>query len=141
MGDSLKDWESKGFQIVDGKLVPTGKKGGGKKPYNKYRNNRVEIDGIKFDSEKEGRFYTQLKLRKKAGEVKDFQRQVPFAIEVNGIHIAKYLLDFQVEYPDGRIDYIDIKAKTKEGKWITTDTFKLKKKLVEAIYKIEIKLV
>lgn len=137
MSDSIEYWENKGFVMKDGKLVP---KSAAKKSHNKYRNNRVVIDGKNFDSEKEGRFYTKLKLQKRAKEILDFKCQVPFVIEVNGKHIAKYLLDFAVYHNDGEIDYIDIKAKTKEGKWITTDVFKLKKKLVEAIYGIEIKL-
>lgn len=132
----MDDWKKKGFVLKDGKLVSSKQK----KKYNKYGNRHVEIDGIKFDSEKEGKYYTKLKMLKRAGEVKDFKLQVPFEIKVNKIYIAKYLLDFQVIYSDGTVEYIDIKAKTKEGKWITTDVFKLKKKLVEAIHKIEIKL-
>jgi len=144
MGDSISDWEAKGFKFEGGKMVklkssatPSAKK----KPYNKYGNKKVVVDGIKFDSTKEGNYYSQLVLRKRAGDITDFKMQVPMAIEVNGIHIAKYILDFQVEYPNGDTEYIDIKALTKEKKWITTDVFKLKKKLVEAIYKIEIKMV
>ena len=136
MGESIDDWKSKGFVLQDGKLV----KDNQKNSYNKYRNNRVTIDGKKFDSEKEGRYYTNLKILKKSGEVKDFKMQVPMPIVVNDIHIAKYILDFRVEYPDGNVEYVDIKAKKKDGTYITTDVFKLKKKLVEAIYKIEIKM-
>lgn len=132
---TITDWEAKGFTMKDGKLVPSKKKS-----YNKYRNTKVEVDGIKFDSKKESQYYGTLKMLKKKGEVVDFQMQVPFPIEVNGIHIAKYLLDFKVEYKN-RVEYIDVKAKSKDGKWITTDVFRLKKKLIEAIYGIEIKMV
>ena len=63
-------------------------------------------------------------------------------IEINGIHIAYYIIDFKVYYPNGNIKHIDIKAKDKKtNKWITTDVFKLKKKLIEAIYKIKIELI
>lgn len=140
-GENLKYWKDKGFDIVDGKLVKVSN-GQPKAKKSKYRNRKMEMDGIVFDSEKEARFYSIYKLLKKKGEVKDFSRQVKFPITVNGIHIANYFLDFQVEYADGRIEYVDVKAKDKETqKWITTDVFQLKKKLVQAQYGITIKLV
>ena len=49
----------------------TGRKG------HKYNARAVVIDGIRFDSVKEGRYYNQLKLRQQAGEVLCFLRQVP----------------------------------------------------------------
>jgi len=42
----------------------------------KYNARAVVIDGIRFDSVKEGRYYNQLKLRQQAGEVLCFLRQV-----------------------------------------------------------------
>ena len=68
--------------------------------------------------------------------------QVCYEIKINDIHIANYFLDFLVEYLDNTYDYIDIKGKDKvSNKWIKTDVFKLKKKLVEAIYGINIKMI
>jgi len=64
---------------------------------------------------------------------------VCYDIRVNDKHIAKYFLDFKVINLDGTINYYDVKGKDKvSGKWITTDVFILKKKLVEAIYGIKI---
>ena len=153
MGNSnsnISDWESKGFTMKDGRLVnkkltsPTSKQPSiapEKKSYNKYGNRKVVIDGFTFDSEKEGRYYQELGLLVKANEVSSFKIQVPMKIEVNGIRIATYILDFKVEYPNGDIEYVDVKAKKKDGKFLTTSTFNLKKKLVEAIYGIKLKLV
>jgi len=122
-----------GYEIKDGKIV---KKRSGK---SKYRNTSIIIDGITFHSTKEGNYYTKLKLLKKAKQLKNFKRQVKYEIKVNNIHIADYYLDFEVEYNDGSIEYIDIKGLDKETKkWITTGVFELKKKLVEAIYGIKI---
>jgi len=144
MGDGLGDWEAKGYQLKDGKLVkvnstnPVKKKSGRAK----YGNTKVTIDDFVFDSVKEGRYYTELKFRKKAKDIKDFKKQVKFAIKIGDVHIANYFLDFQVEHNDGSTEYIDIKGRDKTtNEWITTDVFKLKKKLVEAIYKIEIILI
>ena len=44
----------------------------------KYHNRKVVIDGITFDSRKEGNFYCELKMLRMAGEVKDFSLQVFF---------------------------------------------------------------
>lgn len=111
-------------------------------PVSKYGNSKVEIDGFLFDSSKEAKHYSKLKLLKKSGQIRDFERQFKFEIVVNDIHIANYFLDFKVIHNDGKIEYIDIKGQdAKTQKWITTDVFQLKKKLVEAIYGIKIKIV
>lgn len=132
---NIKDLKKEGFILKNGKWVKKGS-------YNKYRNTKKKVDGISFDSEKEANYYSQLILLEKAKEITKFERQVKMPIEVNDIHIAYYILDFKVYYPDGSIKYIDIKAQDKKTKkWITTDVFKLKKKLIEAIYKIKIELI
>ena len=102
-------------------------------------NQKVEVDGISFHSRKEANFYSDLLIKKNAKLITDFERQVQYDIRVNDIHIAKYFLDFKVINLDGSINYYDVKGKDKvSGKWITTDVFALKKKLVEAIYGIKI---
>ena len=77
-----------------------------------------------------------------AGEILDFERQVKFEISINNIHIANYFLDFRITHLDLSKEYIDVKGHDKKtNKWIKTDVFQLKKKLVEAIYGITIKIV
>jgi hypothetical protein len=58
--------------------------------------------------------------------------QLPFPCVVNGKKICTYILDFKVEYADGRVDYVDVKG-------ILTPMFRLKRKLVESLYPIKIK--
>ena len=131
---NLDDLKKKGFELINGKLVSS-------KPKSKFGNRKVEIDGFKFDSQKEANFYCKLKILKDSGEIADFDKQVKFDIRVNNIHIANYFLDFLVKKNDGTIDYIDIKGQDRYSKkFIKTDVFQLKKKLVEAIYGIEIKI-
>ncbi len=133
---NLSDLKKSGFTIKDGKIV----KDIAKK--SKYGNSKIEIDGFIFDSTKEGNEYSKLKLLKKSVEIKDFEIQVKFDIRINEIHIANYFLDFLVINNDGSKEYIDVKGQDKKTKkWITTDVFQLKKKLVEAIYKIKIKII
>ncbi|MCK5017669.1 MAG: DUF1064 domain-containing protein [Candidatus Peribacteraceae bacterium] len=94
----------------------------------KYRAVKAEVDGIKFDSKKEAKFYSDLKILKRAGMIKYFLMQVPFRI-TGGI---KYKCDFMVVNPDDTIDYYDVKG-------FRTPVYKIKKKQVEHIYKITIK--
>lgn len=46
----------------------------------KYRNKKVEVDGILFDSKKEANRYMELKLLEKAGEITDLKRQVRYEL-------------------------------------------------------------
>ena len=46
----------------------------------KYRNKRVTIDGIVFDSKKEASRYKQLVKREQDGEISNLQRQVKFTL-------------------------------------------------------------
>lgn len=96
----------------------------------KYHAIRTEIDGLKFDSKAEARYYRDLCLLKKAGEVVFFLRQVPFDLPGS----VKYRCDFEVFYTDGHVEFVDVKG-------FSTPTFKMKKKMVEALYPVEIKLV
>lgn len=44
-----------------------------KKPYNKYGNKKVEIDGIRFDSTKESKRYLELKQMQEDGNIMDLE--------------------------------------------------------------------
>lgn len=126
---------NKNYSLKDGKVV-------NKTKSSKFNNTKVEIDGHIFDSIKEGEFYGSLKIKKKAGLIKDFKIQVQYDILVNNIHIAYYYLDFQIENNDGSFEYIDIKGKDKKSnKFIKTGVFAIKKRLVEAIYNIKIRMI
>lgn len=97
----------------------------------KYRAVKTEIDGIIFDSKKEARHYSELKLLQNAGIISKIELQIKFPIEVCGKKICSYICDFQITYPDGHIEIIDVKG-------MKTRIYILKKKLVEAIYNIKI---
>ncbi len=109
---------------------------------NKYGAKKVYAYGIKFDSTKEFTRYNQLRLLKKSGEIIDFEHQVPFIYEHDGKKMFKYIADYVVTYPDGRKEVEDVKAFDKrKQKFLTTPLFNLKKKLIEAKFKIKIILV
>lgn len=96
----------------------------------KYNAVKTVLDGIRFDSKKEGKYYNELKLRVKSGEVVFFLRQTPFHL-IGGI---TYRVDFQEFHADGTVHFVDVKG------MITTE-FKKVKKQVEATYPVKIEIV
>jgi hypothetical protein len=100
----------------------------------KYGNVKIEEDGKTFDSIKEAKYYGQLKLRKAAGEIKDFEHHVVYQIELNEQKIFKYEADFVVQYHDGTQTIIDVKSKATA----TLPVFNLKKRIIKAIYNVDI---
>jgi hypothetical protein len=46
----------------------------------KYKNKKIEVDGITFDSRKEAKRYQELKLLQDAGMIRDLQMQVKFVL-------------------------------------------------------------
>jgi hypothetical protein len=102
----------------------------------KYNARKVEIDGHKFDSAAEARRYQDLKLAEKAGEIRDLELQHKFPLVVNDIKVGIYLCDFIYrEVSSGRVVVEDVKGYRKGGAYAM---FRLKAKLVSAIYGIKI---
>lgn len=95
--------------------------------YHKYHAKRTELDGIKFASKKEARRYRDLDLMQKTGLVVFFLMQVPFRLP-GGI---KYVADFMIFWTDGHVSVEDVKG-------FKTPAYKAKKKMVEALYPVEI---
>ena len=97
--------------------------------YNKYKNKKTMVDGIKFDSEMESHYYIYLKQLKEIGEVVDFEIQPTFLLQegfnLNGkrIRAITYKADFKVIYKDGHEEVIDVKGKL-------TEEFKIKRKML-----------
>lgn len=99
----------------------------------KYNARKTVVDGITFDSKREAEYYCELKLRVRAGEVEWFELQPEFLLQEGFTYRGKrhreikYIADFKIGYPDGRIEVVDVKGhKTKE--------YQLKKKLLLAKY-------
>lgn len=111
----------------------------------KFGNKKNTLDGIQFDSKAEAAYYIQLKILKKAGEIKDFEMQVKFTLMDRFYHPTKtrksgepsvvgaitYTPDFIVEENDGSKHVIDVKGHR-------TPIFNLKAKLFMRQYGIPI---
>lgn len=89
-------------------------------PKRKYHNVPTIVHGIRFDSKKEAEYYGLLHLTRHNGGIRAFFRQVPFDLP-GGI---KFKADFVVIGNDGTITIEEVKG-------FRTQTYKLKKKLVE----------
>ena len=101
---------------------------------NKYNAVKTTINGITFDSKHEASRYQELLLLQRAGIIKNLELQVPFAIIVNGKKICKYIADFQyVDVSSGKVVTEDAKSPATR-----TPTYQIKKKLVAAIYGVQI---
>ena len=71
----------------------------------KYRAEPTVVDGIRFDSKLEARYYEQLKIRQAGGEVVGFLRQVP-------IHLpgkTKLVVDFLEFRVDDRLAQLPVR--------------------------------
>lgn len=101
----------------------------------KYGNTKTIYKGEKYDSKKEADYARDLDTARSANSprfrVVKVERQIPFRINVEGIKICTYIADFVVKYQDGHEEIIDVKG-------FRTEVYKIKKKLVEALFKIKI---
>lgn len=98
----------------------------------KYGNRKTVYNGRLYHSKKEAHRAFELDVLVRVGEITSWFPQPVFRISHQGVEICKYIADFKVVYPDGRIEYEDVKG-------VKTDIYRLKKKLVKAFHSIDIK--
>lgn len=92
----------------------------------KYSAIRTEVDGITFASKREAARYQELKLLQRGGMISNLELQPVFPIIINGVRCGKYIADFA---------YFDGAARiTEDVKGMKTPVYRLKKKIVEALY-------
>lgn len=96
----------------------------------KFKAKPVKENGKTYASSLEFAFAQYLKKLQSAQEVVMFIEQVP--LRLNGG--TKYVVDFLVFMADGTVRFIDVKG-------IETDTFKIKKREIEATYPIKIEII
>lgn len=96
----------------------------------KYGSRKTEVDGYIFDSKMEAARYNDLKLLERSGEIKSLIVHPVIPLVVNGKRIGRYIADFSY--------YQDDKKIVEDVKGARTAVYMLKKRLVNAIYGIEI---
>ncbi len=111
-----------------------------KRTRSKYRNKKVTLDGHTFDSKVEARYYSELKLRERAGDILFFRLQPRYrlqdAVEKHGVkHRAiDYVADFEIHHKDGSIEVVDVKG-------MKTEVFRIKEKMFHKKYPHQLTLV
>lgn len=108
----------------------------------KYGNRKTEVDGIIFDSAKEARRYSDLKLMEKAGKITELERQKVFvlapAVVLHGRKkpSLRYVCDFHY-IKDGLTVLEDVKSKaTAENR-----AFRIKEHLLMHVHGLAITLI
>ncbi len=97
--------------------------------YHKFKATPTIRDGRRFASKKEAKRYGELKHLQEAGEVLFFLSQVSLPLSDSGK--VKYVCDFLIFWTNGSVTFEDVKG-------FRTPQYKMKKKLVEERYPIEI---
>ena len=104
-----------------------------KQAKSKYHSRKVTIDGHTFDSKRESEYYLELKLRKKANDILDFELQPEFVLQDGfrrdgkAIRAIKYIADFRIIHKDFSVEIVDVKG-------VITKEYAIKKKLLLAKY-------
>jgi len=112
-------------------LLKTNKKMKEKKDKkSKYNNKKIEIDGVIFDSLKEGNRFKELILLQRSGEIKDLKIQVPFELVPKqvGERPVTYKADFT--YYDNRKQQMIVE----DTKGFRTKDYVIKRKLMKHLY-------
>ena len=99
----------------------------------KYHNQKVEINGKKFDSKKESKDWLRLKSMEDSGLIKNLCCQVPFELQPKyvtrdgrKIRAITYVADFVYERDGAKY--------AQDSKGMRTDVYKMKRKMFEYKY-------
>ena len=110
----------------------------------KYKNKKVEVDGIMFDSKKEAKRYAELKALEDTGTIEDLQRQVKFILipsqRIDGRVVERecsYIADFVYQEGGQRI-VEDVKG-YRNSQSAGYAKFVIKRKLMLYLHGIRIK--
>lgn len=88
----------------------------------KYKNKKVVVDEIEFDSKHESEYYLLLKNEKEEGKIKDFELQKKYELQPSFKKYGKshraitYTVDFVIYHLSGDIECVDVKGmETQQG--------------------------
>ena len=118
----------------------------------KYGNKKIEYDGITFDSKKEARRYSQLKLLQQAGQISDLELQKSFELvpaqyetyerygkKGQRIKDGKRCIEKSVTYKADFVYTENGKLVVEDTKGMKTTEYIIKRKLMLYVHGIRIK--
>lgn len=109
-----------------------------KRKPSKYRNKRVQVDGIVFDSIDESERWRVLCLLRDAGEISDLRYHQVFRLEVKGpfgTMVRKYEADFTYLDHAGTLVVEDVKSPVTRQK----PEYRIKRELMAVLHGLEIR--
>ena len=106
----------------------------------KYRNHKITVNGITYDSKKEARRHAELLLMERAGQISNLERQVKYTLipsqRINGKVVERevsYSADFRY-IKDGEVIIEDVKSEiTRKDK-----AYIIKRKLMLYVHGVQI---
>lgn len=98
--------------------------------HHKYGNVKQTYNGYSYMSRKEAEYAFLLDQRLKKKEIKSWDRQFKVSFDVNGKHICNYYVDFIIHHHDDTYELIEVKG-------YETDIYRIKRKLLEAIFLVD----
>ena len=101
----------------------------------KYGNQKTTYNGHKYDSKFEAGVAKELELRKRAGDILDFDKQYRVDIEIfnstgKKVHEVRHKVDFRIHELDGTFTLL-------EAKGFETQDYRFRRKLLEKIWLLD----
>jgi hypothetical protein len=128
-------WQAnlKGDKQPGEKLAPVAKP-------SKYRNRKCEHEGMTFDSKRELKRWLELRLRERAGEIRDLQRQVPFVL-ADRVDLGEKRIKPALRY---YADFVYVETATgdkvvEDAKGKVVPEYRTKKHLMASVHKLIIR--
>lgn len=94
---------------------------------NKFNARKKKLDGYTYDSTFESEYAAELRMRKLGKEIKDWERQYPVRIEIDGVHVLTTKVDFLIHHNDGSKELVETKG-------VETADYRIRKKLIELVW-------
>ena len=104
----------------------------------KYRNKKIIIDGHKFDSNREGDRYLELKLLLRAGAIQDLQTQVRFELIPSQKDESGNVIERPVHYIADFVYTENGKMVVEDAKGFKTKDYIIKRKLMLYLHGIRV---
>lgn len=100
----------------------------------KYRNKKITINGVTYDSKKEAARHAELLLLERGGVISNLELQPVFPIKINGMLVCKYIGDFRY-VENGQTIVEDVKSPITRK----NPVYRIKFKLMQAAHGITIR--
>ena len=106
---------------------------------NKYRNEKISVNGIVFDSKREADRWADLNVLERAGEISRLQRQVKYVLIPTQYDEKKKVLERECSYIADFVYFKDGKLVVEDAKGVKTPEYRIKKKLMLLFHGVRVK--